>query len=65
MKEIEVTVFVYSEDPFEAHISEEAVNYGVNETNVHKIFSGYEKPQKGIVVKFKYQDGSKKFVRSE
>ncbi|MGM0641321.1 MAG: hypothetical protein ACQESN_07870 [Thermotogota bacterium] len=63
MKEIEITVFVYSEDPFDAHISEEGAEYGVNQTNVHKIFTGYEKPPKGTVVKFKMPDGEKKYVR--
>lgn len=64
MKEIEVTVFVYNENPFEVHISSEGSEYGVNQKNVHKIFTGYEKPSKGIVVKFKMPDGTKKYVRA-
>jgi hypothetical protein len=64
MQETEVTVFIYSQEPFEAHISAEALENGINQTNVFKIFNGQEKPQKGIVVKFKFQDGSKKFVRA-
>ena len=44
MKEKVVTVFVYKEDPFEAHISVEGAECGVNEKNVRKIFFGYEKP---------------------
>lgn len=65
MKEIEVTVFVYKEDPFEAHISAEGIEVGINEKNVHKIFKGYENPPKGVVVKFKLPNGEKKFVRGE
>jgi hypothetical protein len=65
MKEIEVTVFVYNEDPFEAHISSEGVESGVNQSNVHKIYLGYEKPQKGVVVKLKIPNGEKKYIRGE
>lgn len=63
MKETEVTVFVYKEEPFEVHISEEGINFGINEKNIHKIYTGYEKPPKGVVVKFKMPDGSKKYIR--
>ncbi|HOB16174.1 MAG TPA: hypothetical protein PK894_01565 [Defluviitoga sp.] len=63
MKEKEVTVFVYNEDPFEAHISVEGTECGVNEKNVRKIFFGYEKPKKGVVVKFKLPNGEKKYVK--
>jgi hypothetical protein len=63
MKEIEVTVFVYNEEPFEAHIAGEGIEHGITEKNVHKIFTGYEKPIKGIVVKFKMPDGTKRYIR--
>ncbi|RAO98398.1 hypothetical protein PW5551_09885 [Petrotoga sp. 9PW.55.5.1] len=65
MRELEVTVFVYKEEPFDAHISAEGVEAGVNENNVHKIYLGYEKPNKGVVVKFKLPNGEKKYVRGE
>ena len=51
--------------PFEAHISSEGVESGVNQSNVHKIYLGYEKPQKGVVVKFKLPNGEKKYIRGE
>ncbi|SHF07326.1 hypothetical protein SAMN02745164_01726 [Marinitoga hydrogenitolerans DSM 16785] len=65
MKEVEVTVFVYSEHPFDAHISSEGAEYGITPQNIHKIYRGEEKPAKGIVIKFKMPDGTKKYVRAE
>ncbi|KLO21747.1 hypothetical protein X275_02775 [Marinitoga sp. 1197] len=65
MKEVEVTVFVYSEQPFDVHISAEGAEYGITPQNIYKIYKGEEKPAKGIVVKFKMPDGTKKYVRAE
>lgn len=65
MREIEITVFVYSEKPFKAHISEGGVENGITPENVYDIYLGKEKPPSGVVVKFKLPDGSKKYVRGE
>ncbi|WGS64644.1 hypothetical protein [Marinitoga aeolica] len=65
MKEVEVTVFVYSEHPFDAHISAEGAKYGITPQNIHKLYRGEEKPAKGVVIKFKMPDGTKKYVRAE
>ncbi|KAF2956688.1 hypothetical protein [Marinitoga sp. 38H-ov] len=65
MKEVEITVFVYSIHPFDAHISAEGVQYGITPENIHKIFREEEKPAKGVVVKFKLPDGTKKYIRAE
>ena len=54
MKELEVTVFVYNEDPFEAHISSEGVESGVNQSNVHKIYLGYENLKKVLLLNSSY-----------
>jgi len=63
MKEQEITVFVYSLEPFQAHISEEGLNLGITEKNVYDFFSKKEKPNHGVVIKFKMPNGENIYIR--